>query len=222
MAIQQKHVMQSEAIAKFHSSLSPVEIFQISSAAKSAGIPLYVIDRSSDITANRLAKILLFKPYLVKQLVAAQSPSPLASAAASSASFAPSPDVSPLISTVLTKERAEYMAKILISDAIDGSKGLVVVPDGHISYLTELLTDEQKFNEINFQEIIRKGIPMWPMLFFLYLILPVTGGIYIWLQTVGWMNKKVLKIFGLRDSREGGESRAWTHPSQPDVIIADK
>ena len=167
--------------------------------AKEIDANVYLIDRPYRITQNRLAEKVL-NPYVFANMLNYGKMSLM------HRNQHTVDDLEKFLKTeaypiykVLIEERAQYMARMIHEQARDGETIVVVCSQLHVPLIRDILSSpdvDERVSKINMAEITRKGLPLWPILVFVYFVIPVGTVTYLWALAVGGLVGGMKKLVG--------------------------
>ena len=217
----------ADIVATVHGGLMTRELKEAVQAAKQVDAAIYLVDRPFGITQNRVASKVLNPVVFSSFLKYAARSLEVAKQSTSQASYGLPESVGelntmlmtscPSIHRVLIDERNEFMAAQISAQAVKSEDVLVVCGAAQVAGLTRLLNDEKLIAKIDLSEISRKGMSMWPLVLTLYFVLPVFLVLQVWLGSVAWLNRKLMRLFGVTESPS---SVSALHTS-PSILTSD-
>lgn len=186
-----------DIISTVHGGLLSREMKAAVEAAKEVDANVYLVDRPYRITQNRLAEKVL-NPYVFANMLNYGKMSLMHREKHTVA------DLEKFLKTeaypiykVLVEERAQYMARLIHEQARDGETVVIVCSQLHVGLIRDILSAsdiDERMSRINMAEITRKGLPLWPILVFVYFVIPVGTVTYLWALAVGGLVGGVRKL----------------------------
>ena len=153
-------------------------------AAKAIDASVYLVDRPYRITQNRLAEKVL-NPYVFANMFNYGKLSLMHREETKVTDLERFlKKEAPPIYKVLIEERAQYMACLIHEQARDDETTVIVCSQLHVPLIREILSSpdvDERVSKINMAEISRKGLPLWPILVFVYLVVPMGLAGYLWM-----------------------------------------
>jgi pheromone shutdown protein TraB len=187
-----------DIISTVHGGLMTRELKSAVEAAKEIDANVYLVDRPYRITQNRLAEKVL-NPYVFANMLNYGKMSLMHRDKHSVGELEKFLKVeAPPIYKVLVEERAQYMARLIHDQARDGETVLIACSQMHVPLIRDILSSpdvDERIRKINMAEISRKGLPLWPILVFVYFVIPVGTATYIWTLAVGGLVGSLKKLF---------------------------
>ena len=186
-----------DIISTVHGGLMSREMKAAVEAAKELDANVYLVDRPYRITQNRLAEKVL-NPYVFANMFNYGKMSLMHRDKHTVG------DLEKFLKTgafpiykVLIEERAQYMARLIHEQARDNETIVIVCSQLHVPLLRDILSSpdvDERVSRINMAEISRKGLPLWPILVFVYFVIPVGTAAYLWTLAVGGLVGGVKKL----------------------------
>lgn len=167
-------------------------------AAKEVGASIYLVDRPYRITQNRLAEKIL-NPYLFSNLMVYGRLSLMNRNSSDSSAMERflREEASPIYK-VLVEERCQYMTKLIHEQARKGESVVVVCSALHVPGIKAVLESpdvDDIVDSIKLEEILWRGLPLWPVLLLVYFILPISLVVYVWSLLVSGLLSVFRKLF---------------------------
>lgn len=187
-----------DIISTVHGGLMTREMKAAVEAAKEIDADIYLVDRPYRITQNRLAEKVL-NPYVFANMFNYGKMSLMNRAnhtVADLEKFLKSE--APPIYKVLVEERAQYMARLIHEHAKNDETAVIVCSQLHVPLIREILSApdvDERVAKIKMAEISRKGLPLWPILVFVYFVIPVGTVGYAWSFLVGGLVGALKQLF---------------------------
>ena len=205
----------SDIVGTVHGGLLGRELRGVVEAARSVGSAIYLIDRPHRIASKILNPVVFknFLNYAAKSLNVSNSVNRSNQLEPENNMSQLSEELSkqcPSLYRVMIAEREEFMATQIDSQLINGESALVICGSLHAKGLKNILEDPSKMAQIDLSEITRKGLSLWPLVVFLYLLLPLGIIASIWLSLVRGILGVLRKALGIPDQKdvERGRKRA--------------